>query len=184
MRFFSRMLPFLLIALLVLGLVMPGARAASGAEIDVRVDDTLKAFRQQVKGADAVLKDAKGVLVMPRVFKAGIGLGGEYGEGALRVGGKTVDYYNIVAASYGFQLGAQKKSIILVFLDEKALQNFRDSEGWTAGVDASVALIKIGKAGELDIAQLNKPVVAFVFGQKGLMYNLSLEGSKFTKIKK
>ena len=45
------------------------------------------------------------MLVFPNVLKAGVGVGGEYGEGALLVGGKTGAYYNIAAASIGFQLG-------------------------------------------------------------------------------
>jgi lipid-binding SYLF domain-containing protein len=117
-------------------------------------------------------------------LKAGIGVGGEYGEGALRIGGKTVDYYNTAAASIGFQLGAQKKTIILVFMQQEALKKFRASSGWKAGVDGSVALITVGVEGSIDTTKIKDPIVGFVFGQKGLMYNLTLEGSKFTKLKK
>ena len=119
---------------------------------------------------------------MPNVYKAGFGLGGQYGEGALRVGGKTVNYYNLVAGSFGFQLGAQKKSIVLLFMEDSALKKFRDSNGYKVGVDASVAVITVGAEGEIDSNTMNKPVVAFVIDQKGLMYDLSLEGAKFSKI--
>ena len=130
------------------------------------------------------MRTAKGVLVFPKVYKAGIGIGGEYGEGALRIGGKTVDYYNTVAASIGFQLGAQAKTIILVFMERDALKKFRASEGWEVGVDGSVAIIDIGAGGTIDSTSIKDPIVGFVLSQKGLMFNLTLEGSKFTKLEK
>ena len=111
-------------------------------------------------------------------------MGGEYGEGALRIGGKSADYYSTMAASVGFQLGAQAKSIVIVFTQEDALKQFRNSDGWKAGVDGSVALISLGMGDSLDTINVKDPIVAFVFGQKGLMYNLTLEGSKFTKLKR
>jgi lipid-binding SYLF domain-containing protein len=160
------------------------AYAKTAKEIDVSVDVALENFHKQVKGGKDFLKSAKGVLVFPSVLKAGIGVGGEYGEGALRIGGKTVDYYNTAAASIGFQLGAQKKTIILVFMQQEALKNFRASSGWKAGVDGSVALITVGVEGSIDTTKIKDPIVGFVFGQKGLMYNLTLEGSKYTKLKK
>jgi lipid-binding SYLF domain-containing protein len=157
--------------------------AASASEIDHEVDQTLKAF-QQIKGAKAFLPIAKGVLVFPKVYKAGIGIGGEYGEGALRVGGKTVAYYSTAAASIGFQLGAQAKSIVVIFTDESALNKFRNSKGWEVGVDGSVVLVDLGAGKEVDTTTIKDPVIGFIFGQKGLMYNLTLEGSKFTKLDK
>ncbi|GAG21010.1 unnamed protein product, partial [marine sediment metagenome] len=126
----------------------------------------------------------KGVLVFPKVFKAGFGIGGEYGEGALRIKDKTVDYYNTTAASIGFQLGGQKKTIIIAFMQEDALKKFREASGWKVGVDASVAVIAIGAGGAIDTASINEPIIAFVLDQKGLMYNLTLEGSKITKMQK
>ena len=158
--------------------------AASAKEIDVSVDVALEDFNKHVKGAKEFLKTAQGVLVFPSVIKAGFGIGGEYGEGALRIGGKTVDYYSTAAASFGFQLGAPKKIIILVFMQQGALKKFRASPGWEAGVDGSVALIEIGAGGSIDTTNIKDPIVAFVLGQKGLMYNLTLEGSKYTKLEK
>jgi lipid-binding SYLF domain-containing protein len=105
------------------------AYAKTAKEIDVNVDVALENFHKQVKGGKEFLKSAKGVLVFPSVFKAGIGIGGEYGEGVLRIGGKTVDYYNTAAASIGLQLGAQKKTIILVIMQQEALKKFRASSG-------------------------------------------------------
>lgn len=158
--------------------------AASAREIDVSVDEALKRFNKEVPGSTEIVKKAKGVLVFPNVIKAGFGIGGEYGEGALRIDGKTVDYYNTMAASIGFQLGAQSKTIVILFTKQGALDHFRKSEGWKAGVDGSVALITVGAGDSLDTENVKDPIVAFVFGQKGLMYNLTLEGSKFTKLDK
>ena len=158
--------------------------AASSREIDVGVDVALERFEEDIGGAKTFLQSAKGVLVFPQVLKAGVGFGGEYGEGALRIDAKTVDYYNTAAGSFGFQFGAQSKTIILVFMEEEALKKFRQSEGWKAGVDGSVAVMTLGAGGTIDTTKLEDPIVGFVFGQKGLMYNLTLEGSKFTKLNK
>jgi len=162
----------------------PSAYAATAREIDVSVDVALENFSQHVKGADEFLKSAKGVLVFPRVIKAGVGVGGEYGEGALRIGGETVDYYNTAAASIGWQLGGQAVTQILVFMQQGALDKFRMSQGWEAGVDGSVALVNVGAGGSIDTTKIKDPIVGFVFGQKGLMYNLTLKGSKYTKLNK
>jgi len=157
--------------------------ADSAAVLDAKVQSTLDVFKA-TKGSDAVLKDAKGLLVFPSVKKAGFGIGGEYGEGALLVDGKTVDYYNTAAASFGFQIGVQAKSIILAFMTDQALNNFQNSEGWEVGADASVAVIAVGAGGGIDTTSTNQPVIAFVFDQKGLMYNLTLEGAKMSRINK
>ena len=120
--------------------------------------------------------------MFPSVIKAGIGIGGEYGEGALRIGGKTADYYSTAAASIGLQLGAQAKTVIILFLEQAALDKFRASKGWEAGVDGSVALIQVGAGGSIDTTNIKDPIVGFVIGQKELMFNVTLEGSKFTKL--
>jgi len=158
--------------------------AASKEEIDAKVNAALKMFYEKVGAGKELADKSNGILVFPSVVKAGIGVGGEYGEGALRIRGKTVDYYSTAAASIGFQLGAQKKSVILLFMTKEALAGFRSSDGWEVGVDGSVALIELGAGGSVDTSNIKDPVIGFVFGQKGLMYNLTLEGSKMTKIKK
>lgn len=157
--------------------------AATAGQLDTAVDAALKKF-EKISGSREVLRRADGILIFPSVFKAGIGIGGEYGEGALRIRGRTVDYYNTAAASIGFQLGGQKKTIIIAFMQKDVLDKFRDSSGWKIGIDASVAVIAIGAGASIDTAKINEPIVAFVLDQKGLMYNISLEGSKITKIKK
>lgn len=157
--------------------------AGTAKELDASVDNALKNF-ENVKGSSALIKNAAGVLVFPSVIKAGIGFGGEFGEGALRIKGKTVDYYNTIAGSFGFQLGAQVKTIILVFNQKEALATFQNASGWKVGVDASVAVVTVGAGGAIDTSTINEPIVAFIFDQKGLMYNLTLEGAKMTKIRK
>ncbi len=187
MKLSQNPVPFAAILLLAAVFLILGsgtALAASAKEIDIKVDATLEMFREKVQGGSRFLQSASGVLVFPSVFKAGIGIGGEYGEGALRVGGKTIDYYSTAAASIGFQLGAQSKSIVIVFMSGKALGDFRNSEGWKAGVDGSVALVEWGAGEDINTVDIKDPIVGFVFNNKGLMYNLTLEGSKFTRLKK
>ena len=157
------------------------ALAASAKEIDVGVDEAIVKFEKEVKGGKSFLDSSKGMLVFPRVLKGGAGFGGEYGEGALRVAGKTADYYSMFQGSFGLQLGGEIKTVYLVFLDAGALKRFRESEGWKAGVDGSVSLVTLGAGGTIDTNNLKDPIVAFVLGQEGLMYNLSFEGTKFTK---
>lgn len=165
-------------------ILMSFAQAASPEEIDIKVNATIDVFNQKVNGGEEFLSNAKGILVFPSVIKAGFIFGGEYGEGALRIKGKTVDYYRTTGASFGFQFGAQSKSIIIAFLDDDALLKFRQSAGWEAGVDGSIAIASTGAGGSIDTTNMSSPIVGFVFGNKGLMVDLSLKGSKYTRMNK
>ena len=156
--------------------------AGSAAEIDAAVDASIATFKTDVNGAEVFLNQAAGYLVFPRVIKVGIGIGGETGEGALRVGGATADYYRTSAGSIGFQLGAQAKAIVIAFMTQESLDKFRNSSGWKIGVDGSVAIIDIGAGKAIDTGNIKDPVVGFIFDSKGLMYNLTLEGSKISKL--
>tara|TARA_R110002096_G_scaffold21113_2_gene69014 strand:- start:1651 stop:2184 length:534 start_codon:yes stop_codon:yes gene_type:complete len=169
-----------LLAVLIAGTVL----AASGEKIDRDANNALEIFRDDIDGADIFLQQAAGYLVFPRVIKVGVGVGAETGEGVLRVGGRTVDYYRTTSGSIGLQLGAQAKSIVIVFLTREALAKFRNSNGWKVGVDGSVALIDLGAGKTIDSQNIKDPVVGFIYGSKGLMYNLTLEGSKFSKLDK
>lgn len=160
------------------------AGAAGKEEIEIRVNATIEVFNQRVKEGGQFLQNAKGILVFPNIVKAGFIIGAEFGEGALRINGKTVDYYRTTGASFGLQVGAQTKSIIIVFLEDEALRKFRNSAGWEAGVDGSIALVGTGAGGSIDSTNISDPIIAFAFGNKGLMLNLTLEGSKYTRIKK
>jgi lipid-binding SYLF domain-containing protein len=179
-RSFTRIAACLFLSLTLLA---PVSFAKSAKEIDASVDNALSVFKSKVFGSKDMLSKAKGVLVLAPVIKGGIGLGAEYGTGALRINGKTVDYYNTISGSFGFQLGGQAKKMFLLFMNDTALRDFRKSDGWKAGVDGSVALITIGADGSVDTTKTNAPIIAFVLDQKGLMYNLTIEGSKFNKIK-
>lgn len=156
--------------------------AAERAKIDKDVNEALQNLYESVPGSQELAKKAKGILVFPSVYKAGVGVGGEYGRGALRVKKSTVAYYSTAGASFGFQLGAQARSLVFMFMTPQALQSFKDSSGWNAGGDASVALVKTGANGAVDLATATKPIIAFVYGNTGLMYNLSLQGTKVTKL--
>lgn len=156
--------------------------AKTAKEIDSEVNGALKLFSKQVKGAKEFVKTAKAVLVIPNIVKAGLGVGGQYGEGALRMGGKTVAYYSLAAGSVGVQIGAQKTNLVLIFRQDEALKKFRAGSGWKAGVDGSVAFMKEGAGKSLDTMNVNDPIVAFLFGQQGLMAGATIEGAKFTKL--
>lgn len=160
------------------------AHGGTAREINTSVDVAIEKFYKQVDGAREFAGAAKGLLVLPNVKKAGYVVGGEYGEGALRVGGKTVDYYNIAGASFGLQIGAQSKDLIIAFMTKEALDQFRASEGWEAGVDGNIALINVGAGQRIDSTTVKDPIVAFVFDVKGLMADISLKGAKFTKLQK
>jgi lipid-binding SYLF domain-containing protein len=137
--------------------------AKTAKEIDASVDVAIERFYKQVKGAEEFVKASKGMMVMPNVVKGAFIVGGEYGEGALRIGGKTVDYYNTISGSIGFQIGGESKDIILLFMTEEALKSFRESKGWEAGVDGNVALISVGGGESVGTTTLKDPIVAFVF---------------------
>lgn len=168
---------------LVLHVSAPVATAGPAQDIDRKVDAAIERFHADVAGGRDFAQRAKGILVFPSVVKAGFGIGGEYGTGALRINGKTADYYSTTAASVGFQIGAQTQTIILCFMTDAALAGFRNSQGWEIGVDGSVALVDTGAGASLDTTTAPGPVVGFVFGHSGLMANISLEGAKITKIR-
>jgi lipid-binding SYLF domain-containing protein len=139
----------------------PGAEAVSEAAVDA----TLRDFHWRIGGSRELATRAAAVLVFPTIIKAGFGIGGEYGEGALLVRGRPVGHYNCVSASLGFQLGAQARSLIILFMTEQALAEFGRTDGWKVGTD-----------------RIRNPIVGFIFDNKGLMYNLTLEGTKISRI--
>ncbi len=129
-------------------------------------------------------KKAKGILVFPSIVKGGFIIGGQYGEGALRKGGKTVGYYNSVAGSYGLQLGLQKFGYALFFMTDSALGYLDKSDGWEIGVGPSIVIVDEGLAKSMTTTTAKDDIYAFFFNQKGLMAGLGLQGSKITKIEK
>ncbi|MBM5812427.1 MAG: hypothetical protein FJ191_10760 [Gammaproteobacteria bacterium] len=172
-----------LLCVLLLATAAP-AGAASREQIDAEVREATSTLYQHSSSAKELAGRAAGMLVFPRVVKGGIGIGGEYGEGALLIGGRTAGYYSIVGGSIGFQLGLQRKSEVILFMSQRELDKFRNRDGWKAGVDGSVALATLGTGGRIDTETAKKPIIGFIFSNKGLMYNLTFEGSKTTEIRK
>ena len=156
--------------------------AATAAEIDQEANATLHSFVNQTPGARELANKAAGILVFPSVVKAGFGFGGEYGEGIMLNQQRVVGYYNLISASFGFQLGVQERSVIIMFMTRDALDQFDRIAGWKVGVDGSVAIITVGIGGSIDTDKITQPVIGFIIDQKGLMYNLTLEGSKISRI--
>ena len=158
------------------------ARADSKQEIDVSVSDTLQRFTSANPAHAELLRKAAGVLVFPRITKAGAGIGGEHGDGALQKGGATVHYYSLTSASLGLTLGAGQRSEVLLFMTREALEKFEASHTFKVGVDAQVAVVSQGAGGAYDSETLRKPILGFVFDEKGLIGDLSLKGSKIKQI--
>ena len=158
--------------------------AASKAEIDASVATALSRFNAINPSHRELERKAVGILIFPRVTKGGVGVAGEYGEGALRVDHQTVAYYSVSSASVGLTLGIAKHSEILMFMTQEALDKFRNSKGWSVGADTGVALVKVGAGGQYDNETLAKPILGFVFGEKGLIADLSLEGTKINSIER
>lgn len=152
-------------------------------ELDAGVKTTLDRLYASVGGSREVAGKARGMLVFPSVIAAGLGIGGQYGEGALEVNKAIEGYYNLASLSIGLQAGAQSKAIIFMFLTQESLDAFRKSEGWSVGADASVAVLRMGANGQIDASTIKGPVVAFVLTNAGLMANLTLEGTKITRMK-
>jgi lipid-binding SYLF domain-containing protein len=159
------------------------ALALDTAALDKNVAATLDQFYALNKNNQSLAQNAAGVLVFPAITKAGIGVGGEHGDGALLENGKTVGYYSISGASVGLTLGVARHSQVVLFNTPEARDKFVNGGDWSIGADASVAVVKTGASGSYDSNTLKKPVLAFVFGEKGLMGDVSLTGGKISKIK-
>jgi lipid-binding SYLF domain-containing protein len=176
----SHFLPALMAAVLLV--LSPALYADGKAKIDTGSQKALEKLRSHSDKAGELLDKAEGVLVFPDVVKMGFGVGGQYGEGSLLVEGMPTSYFVTAGASFGLQVGAQVKSEVILFMTKEALSKFQNSSGWRVGVDGSVALIKLGGGGSIDTAKINQPVVGFIFSNEGLMYNLTMEGTKITRI--
>ena len=155
---------------------------ATKDEIDARVQNTLVKFDQLNPTNQDLVARAKGVLVFPRVTKAGAGVAGEFGEGALRVKGQTVGYYSLTSASVGVTLGVAKHDEIIMFMTQEALDKFTSTKGWAVGADTGIAVLSKGAGGDYDTKTLQRPILGFVFAEKGLIADVSLDGSKISQL--
>ena len=167
------------VAALFLGAVSLGA---TKDQIDERVQNTMLQFDQLNPTHEDLIGRAKGILVFPSVTKGGAGVAGEFGEGALRVNGQTVGYYSLSSASVGLTLGVAKHEEIILFMTQESLDKFTTSKGWAVGADTGVAVLSKGAGGAYDTKTLQRPILGFVFGEKGLIADVSLEGSKVTQL--
>ncbi|KAA1000928.1 hypothetical protein FVF58_39980 [Paraburkholderia panacisoli] len=160
----------------------PETDAARRQQIDAAVNGTLSRLFTMVGGSNELVSKAQGVLVFPDVKKAAFIVGAEHGDGALRVGGKTAGYYTTTSASFGFQAGVQSTAIIFLFMTQAALDKFRNSAGWSVGGDIAVSIVKVGANGSIDTSSATSQVVALVLTNQGLMADLSLAGTKVTRL--
>jgi len=173
------------LALTVLPAITPQmALAASAADINRDASTALARLYEKTPEAKQLATRAKAILIFPSVYKAGFMFGAQYGEGALRKGNKTLGYYNTVAASYGFQAGAQAFGYALFFMNDTALSFFEKSDGFEVGSGPSIVVLDEGAAKAMSSTTVSQDVYAFIFSQKGLMGGLGLQGSKISKIEK
>ena len=179
---FIRKTSLFLVVAVTLSFAAENLWARTVEEIDASVYACLGRFYNQIKGGREMVAMAEGILVIPIVVKGGLIVGGEYGEGALRVGGKTVSYYNLASGSVGLQIGGEAKDLVILFMTDEALKQFQNGKGWEVGVDGNVALANFGGGKRVDFITMNDPIIGFVFDVKGLMADISLKGAKFTKI--
>ena len=156
--------------------------AAKRQSIDADVDAALARLYAQDPSSRELVNKARGTLVFPSVISAGFVVGGSYGQGALRVRGRTSEYYSTAAGSVGLLAGAEAKSVFLLFMTDEALAKFRASQGWTVGADASVTLVNVGASAQVDTATAQQAVIGYVLTKGGLMANLSLDGTKITPL--
>jgi lipid-binding SYLF domain-containing protein len=179
------MVGFLVIlAVMISGSYQQAVCADTAAELDRDVDAALDKLYSREPAAKALAAEAKGILVFPGIVKGGLIIGAQYGEGALRVKGKTTGYYRTVAASYGLQAGVQKFGYALFLMTDSALTYLEKSEGWEIGVGPSIVIVDEGIAKSLTTTTAKSDIYAFFFDQKGLMAGLGLQGTKITKIEK
>ncbi|RQH03933.1 BPSL1445 family SYLF domain-containing lipoprotein [Paraburkholderia dinghuensis] len=156
--------------------------AQARREIDTDCDAALARLYSTVPGSGELIGKARGVLVFPSVIGAGFFVGGNYGRGALRIDGRTAGYFNSIGGSFGFQFGVQSRAIVYAFMTQSALERFMHSSGWSAGADATVALVKMGANGKVDTSTAVNPIEAFVLTNTGLMAGVSLEGAKVSRL--
>ena len=159
------------------------ANADEAAEkLEREADNATRLFYKEVRGGEEFLNKVNGYIVFPKILKGGLFVGGSYGKGVMRINGETRHYYDVTSASFGFQFGAQEHAMIIAFMTETSLNNFIRSNGWEAGVDGSIVVSEHGISKDITSLSYEKPIIAFIYGEKGLMGGISMEGSKFKRI--
>lgn len=172
------------LVLAALGFFPGESHAASASELERDARSALKKLNGHSPAARSLAKRAKGILVFPSVVKAGLMIGGQFGEGVLFKNGKVAGYYNTAGASYGLQAGAQQFGYAMLFMNDEALAHLNSSDGFEVGAGPSVVVMDDGMAKQSSTTTLTEDVYAFIFGQSGLMAGLGLQGNKITKLDK
>ena len=159
-----------------------GDPAARRQSINSGVDNALANLYRQVPGSQELVGRARGVLVFPSVLEAGFIFGASRGDGALRVNGSTVSFHRTTGGSFGLQAGAQSSAVFVLFMTDDAFNRFKNSRGWTAGVDASVTMISVGANAQITTATAQQPVIGFALSNTGLMAGVTVDGSRVTTL--
>ena len=178
-------LPLISVSILSFALLLTApvfADEDKAATLDAEVDAAIAHLTADNEAAASLIPESKGILVFPDVVKAGLVVGAQYGEGALRINGETQDYYKTIAGSYGLQAGAQKFGYIMVFLTEEAMGYLDNADGWEVGIGPSIVVVDAGIAKTLTTATASEDVYVFFFDQKGLMAGAGIQGSKISKM--
>lgn len=173
---------FLVVFALLMSVSTSMNASAASQKLERQANKSLRLFYNEVRGGQKFLNQAKGYLVFPKIIKGGVFVGASYGKGVLRINGRTRHYYDVTSASFGFQFGAQEHGMVVAFLTNASLNNFLRSNGWEAGVDGSIVVSDYGLSKDVTSLSYEKPIIAFIYGEKGLMGGVSLEGSKFRRI--
>jgi len=156
--------------------------AQTAQKLDNDINIAVEKFKKEVQGGEKFLTQVKGYLVFPSIIKAGLIVGGKYGEGALRVENKSQHYYDMTAASIGLQVGSQEYSMLIAFISDESLNNFIASNGWEAGIDGSITVSNWGKNKDISSISYEKPIIAFIYNEKGYMASINITGTKFRRI--
>ncbi len=160
------------------------ASAADAGNLDKDAAQALQTLYKARPVAETISKNAKAILVFPKVVKAGLVFGGSYGEGVLLKGAKVTEYFNTVSASWGWQAGAESYAYVVFLMSDKAVQYLDKSKGWEFGVGPSVVVVNEGVGKNLSTSTLKDDAYAFITDQQGLMASLSIEGTKISRIKR
>lgn len=155
-------------------------RAESKAEIDIGIFNTMSLFFAQDAANRELAAKAAGILVFPRIRQRGAGSAGDCGQGALLVDGHPVAYYSIGATASGAAAGPSQRSEVLLFMTQGALEAFRNSHDWVVGANARVAVVTKGAGAQYDTRTLRKPILAFLFGERGLIGTRSIDGERIS----
>src|SRR5271168_624453 len=173
----------MLAAVIAAGICSTAVAAVKDSNLQARVQATLENFYSQNPSHHELVDKAAGVLVFPHIAKAGVGTGGERGRGALLVNGNEVGRYKIIGASVGATLGYAGRSEVILFMSQEARDKFEHSKGWTIGADVGVAVASKGAGGQYDTETLQRPILAFVLDEHGLIGDVSLQGEKISRVR-